>query len=84
VHSFGFRNFKGSIGQLYRFLKRHGTCHRIINGEKDDTPKDVTNVDEKQLKGVIHQYMDEDTYNADETALFHKLALNKTLAFNGE
>jgi hypothetical protein len=39
---------------------------------------------EEQLKGVIHQYRDEDIYNADKTALFYKLAPNKTLAFKGE
>jgi hypothetical protein len=39
---------------------------------------------EEQLKDVMKQYSLNDVYNADETALFYKLMLNKTLAFRGK
>lgn len=35
----------------------------------------------EQLKVVSDQHKDEDVHNLDETALFYKLGLNKTLTF---
>jgi hypothetical protein len=44
----------------------HNICHRIINGEDNNAPNDVTALwKEEQLKGVIHQYRGKDIYNAN-------------------
>jgi hypothetical protein len=46
-------------GWLHRLLESHGICHRIISGEEDNAPEDVTALwEEKQLKGVIPQCRD--------------------------
>jgi hypothetical protein len=70
VWIYGFQaGRRGGGGRwLHRFLERHGICHRIINGEKGDEPKDVTASWKEEQLGVIHQYRDEDVYKADETA----------------
>jgi hypothetical protein len=40
--SSGFMDFKWSTGWLHQFLNKHNKCRRMINGEKDEAPIDIT------------------------------------------
>lgn len=72
--------FKATSGWLRSFKQRHGIVFKTVAGEGADAPYDlVENWRESKLLRVLHEYRPEDTFNADETALFYELLPQKTL-----
>jgi len=68
ARSLGFPEFMGSTGWLHRFRERCGISHKIINGEANDTPKEVASSWRLEtLQAALKEYSPADIYNADET-----------------
>ena len=58
----------GSTGWPHRFRERCGISHKIINGEANDTPKEVASSWRLEtLQAALKKYSPADIYNADET-----------------
>lgn len=63
--------FKATSGWLRSFKQRHGIVFKTVAGEEADAPHDLAdNWRESELLRVLQEYRPEDTFNADETALF--------------
>ena len=84
THSLGFPEFMGSTGWLHSFRERLGISHKILNGEANDAPQEgASSWQLETLQAALKEYSLANIYNADKTALFYKLMLNKTLEFKG-
>ena len=81
----GHPEFKCSNGWLTRFKERHDILFKTINGEEQAVQEeDMQPWLEQGLPEVVQDLQAEDTYNADETGLFWRLLLDKTLAVKGD
>ena len=65
---------------MLEFKKHHGISFRIICGESGSAPSPEKIEEDRQLRKVLSKYQLSDIFNLDETALFYRLPLNKTLA----
>ncbi|KAG0434733.1 Tigger transposable element-derived protein 6 [Dictyocoela muelleri] len=72
-------NFNASNVFLYKFKKRHGIAMKYCSGESFYINNQ--NYDEFIIvfKNKLSEYGKENVYNCDETGLFYKLALKKSL-----
>ena len=75
--------FKCSCGWLERFKQRHGISFKHVCGEEKSVDINSNEMEEWQrtLSILLKEYMPEDVYNADETAIFYRLLPDKTLEF---
>jgi hypothetical protein len=74
--------FKASNGWLQRFKDRHNLKLKALHGEATTVSEGDIEGERKRLKDLISQYDPDDVYNADETALFWRMAPKKTLSNN--
>lgn len=68
----GIRDFAASDGWLGSFRERNKIRLRGLAGEADSVDMEVVRQSRQDLAAVLTSYDPEDTYNADETALFYK------------
>src|SRR6218665_893530 len=82
----GDETFQASKGYVSRFKNRHGMSQVTISGESRSADDAAANAFPAKLKDLIERenYVEEQIYNCDETALFAKLLPEKTLAFKYE
>ncbi|KAG0442370.1 CENP-B like protein 2 [Dictyocoela muelleri] len=72
--------FKASNGFIYKFKARHRISLKQCSGESFNV--NMQSFDEfiKDINDKISTYGSENVFNCDETGLFFKLALSKSLA----
>ncbi|GBM98851.1 Tigger transposable element-derived protein 6 [Araneus ventricosus] len=81
----GCDEFRGSNGWLEKFKRRHGIMEKVISGESEDVDDNVSeNWITETLSKILKDYKPENTFNADETALFFQCLPQKTLTFKKE
>ena len=82
----GDETFQASKGYVSRFKNRHSMSQVTISGESRSADDAAANAFPAKLKDLIERenYVEEQIYNCDETALFAKLLPEKTLAFKYE
>lgn len=81
----GIQDFKGSIGWLDKWKRRHDVVFRVVSGEAAAVNTSaISTWFEDQWKPVCDQYKPEDIYNADETGVFWRMLPDRTLSFSGE
>ena len=68
-----------SNGWLNKFKTRHGIQQHVLHGEADSVGRAQLAVNQMELKVLIGQYSPRYVFNFDESALFYRLPLNKTL-----
>ena len=73
-----------SQGWLQKFKTRFRIEQHLIHGESGALDMKQVEIERTKLKEVTKDYKDEDIYNCDETAVFFRLAPNKTLGKGGE
>ncbi|XP_057653885.1 tigger transposable element-derived protein 4-like [Diorhabda carinulata] len=79
------QNFICSMSWLNRFKVRHNIVSGKIVGESLSVQQsDVHDGLEKVWPTLRAQFSDDEIFNADETGLFYKLTLDKTLKVKGE
>lgn len=84
-----FPEFCPGNGWLHQFKVRHGINRlygfKLIVGEAAPAnDEDVGTWLEKKKTATISSYVERDVYNADETALFYQMLLDKTPAMKGD
>ncbi|GBN26130.1 Tigger transposable element-derived protein 4 [Araneus ventricosus] len=79
----GCDEFRGSNGWLEKFKRRHGITAKVISGESKDVG-DNENWITETLSEILKDYKPQNTFNADETALFFQCLPQKTLTFKKE
>ena len=85
AQSLGDESFVPTTGFIDRWKTRHGICQKSIAGEAGSVSEEsVKPWLETHLPELLAQFKPEDIYNADETGLFYKLQLDKSLNFEGE
>jgi len=72
--------FKASNGWLQRFKERHSLKLKTLHGEATTVSVGDIDTERERLQHLISQYDQDDVYNADETALFWRMAPTKTLS----
>ncbi|XP_064477015.1 tigger transposable element-derived protein 6-like [Ornithodoros turicata] len=78
-------DFKASAGWLQRFKGRHCIVGKVIAGEGASADFSGANSWlEDKLLHILARYESRDIYNADETGLFFKMLLNRTLTIKGD
>jgi hypothetical protein len=81
----GYDDFTASSGFIERFKKRHGIISKSVCGESAAVDLSITEkFMTETLPQLLKDYEPKDIFNADETGLFYKLLLDKTLQFKGE
>src|ERR1044072_1590637 len=80
AESIKYDDFKSSIGWLNNFKQRHNISQYMRHGEVDSAPLDTLSREREKLQQIISNYDANDIFNCDETGLFWKLELSKTLA----
>ena len=81
----GIDNFQSSYGWLQRFKKRHGIVIKYMCGENASVSDTlVDNWLTLNIPTLLSGYEARNIYNADETGLFFRLLLDKTLIFKKE
>ncbi|GBM38345.1 Tigger transposable element-derived protein 4 [Araneus ventricosus] len=81
----GYDEFRESNGWLEKFKRRHGIMAKVISGEsKDVDDNDSENWVTETLSKILKDYKPENSFNADETALFFQCLSQKTLIFKKE
>ena len=78
-------DFIASEGWLDNFKKRNGITFKTVQGEAGAV--DLQSLFEWQqqiLYLLLRQFSTDDVFNLDETGLFWRLLLNKTMSFRGE
>ncbi|GBM07231.1 Tigger transposable element-derived protein 6 [Araneus ventricosus] len=81
----GYDEFRGSNGWLEKFKRIHGIMAKVISGEsKDVDNNDSENWITETMIKILKDYKPENTFNADETALFFQCLPQKTLTFKKE
>lgn len=77
--------FVASSGWLHKFKKRNGISQKMISGESAAVNDETVDVWKKQtLPALIQGYEPRNVFNADETGLFYKLLLDRTLAMRDD
>lgn len=66
----GHENFRASAGWLNRFEARHDIVAKVISRESASVDSSEMSSWLQSTQEIRDQYKPEDTYNADETALF--------------
>lgn len=76
-------DFECSSGWLERFKGRYKITIKQVCGESQSVDLNSTDMTEWQskLENSLREYNEDQIYNADETGLFFKLMLDKTLHF---
>ncbi|KAG6610524.1 uncharacterized protein IUM83_06475 [Phytophthora cinnamomi] len=69
-----------SNGWLQSFKKRNGIRSHMLHGEGGDVEDDAVRDARLELQELVAQFATDDVFNFDETALFYRLAPNRTLA----
>ncbi|GBM51024.1 Tigger transposable element-derived protein 6 [Araneus ventricosus] len=78
----GYDEFRGSNGWLEKFKRKHGIMAKVISGEsKAIDDNDSENWITETLSKILKEYKPENTFNADETALFFQCVPQKILTF---
>ncbi len=73
-----------NLSWITRWRRRHDVVSRIAAGESASVDLDKVNTWRRDVLAQIRaNYKPEDTFNADETAIFWKALPNKTLTFKG-
>lgn len=74
------KDLKISNGWLEKFKLRHGIKQHVMHGESSSVDRGELSVNQAELMELIGQYLPDDVFNFDESALFYRLPPNKTLA----
>lgn len=82
AHKHGINDFKASDGYLESFRKRYNIKSKIVSGESGLVNQDIIENFKVVFKAKLEQFADEDIYNADETGLFWRQSINRTLTVN--
>ncbi|KAE9020742.1 hypothetical protein PR002_g12449 [Phytophthora rubi] len=69
-----------SNGWLQSFKKRKGIRSHVLHGEGGAVEDDAVRDARLELQELVAQFASDDVFNFDETALFYRLAPNRTLA----
>lgn len=83
AENFGYTDWKGSRGFLYRFCHRYSVLSKRICGEGGDCP-DTSAFVAEVLFPLLAKFEPDNIYNCDETALFYKLLPSRTYTFKGQ
>uniref|UniRef100_H3B7F5 HTH CENPB-type domain-containing protein n=1 Tax=Latimeria chalumnae TaxID=7897 RepID=H3B7F5_LATCH len=81
----GHADFSASQSWMERFKHRRGIVCRTVCGESESVNSNI--LDDyvtTKLPSLLIGYQPRDIFNIDETGLFYKLLLNRTLALKGE
>ncbi|XP_066253848.1 tigger transposable element-derived protein 4-like [Euwallacea similis] len=79
-----YKNFSASSGWLEKFRKKHNITFKVISGEaRSVNSGDVESVLNK-MTSLIKDYSSKNIFNADDTGLFFRALLDKTLTFKRE
>ncbi|GBM62609.1 hypothetical protein AVEN_187022-1 [Araneus ventricosus] len=74
----GYDEFRGNNGWLEKFKRRHGIMAEVISGEsKDVDDNDSENWITETMSKILKDYKPESIFNADETALFFNVFLER-------
>ena len=78
--------FVASTGFLNRWKRRHAIQQLKISGESRSCDHDAADGFPLEFRDYIreHDFQEEQVYNADETALFHKMLPDRTLGFKNQ
>lgn len=76
----GEDKFKGSIGWVDNFKKRHNLKQYSMHGEAGSAPLEDLDSMRKNLRQKLRNYNREDIFNCDETGLFWKLRPSRTIS----
>ncbi|KAG6618356.1 uncharacterized protein IUM83_01249 [Phytophthora cinnamomi] len=68
-----------SNGWLQSFKKRNGIRSHVLHGEGGAVEDDAVRDARLELQELVAQFAPDDAFNFDETALFYRLAPNRTL-----
>nr|XP_002736427.2 PREDICTED: tigger transposable element-derived protein 4-like [Saccoglossus kowalevskii] len=79
----GVDDFKASNGWLDSFRKRHNVVFSMT-GESGDVNNEIVEQWKDKLPSLLDGYEPRDIYNMDETGLFYRATMNKTLFVKGE
>ena len=80
ANMFGISDFSASSGWLSNFKKRNNLQSYKKRGESMSVPIDEIANMQFQLQEILRNYIPEDIWNCDETAMFWKLEPNRTIA----
>jgi len=80
----GKTEFKASNGWLESFRKRHKIVFNELCGESSDVNSETIEEWVAKLPSIIQGYEPENIANSDETGLFFRTLLNKSLCLYGE
>ena len=72
--------FKGSVGWVDNFKKRHNLKNYNVHEEEASAPLQNLEVMCKNLRETLKNYSPEDIFNCDETGLFWKMQPNHTIS----
>ena len=71
---------KGSICWVYRFCQKHNIRQMKFQGKRVRVDKDFVDAFKARLPSFVEGYEEKDSYNVDESGIFHIAASDKTLA----
>ncbi|XP_037521072.1 tigger transposable element-derived protein 4 [Rhipicephalus sanguineus] len=80
-----YDDFAASDGWLHRFRERYDLVFRAVSGEMNAVNMETCEGWRSEvLQGYMEKYSPQDIFNANETALFFKLLLAKTITYKGD